>query len=105
MDAHPGAGGAELLDVWAWEDERAGRVRARVFAPALGVEEDEATGSAAILLTAELGRPLTIHQGRGSLIQTTPGPGGTVDVGGRVVMVETRPYRLASTPREREQQR
>ncbi|MFC3298019.1 hypothetical protein ACFOD2_17770 [Clavibacter michiganensis subsp. insidiosus] len=35
-----------------------------MFAPALGVPEDEATGSAALRLTARLGRDLRITQGR-----------------------------------------
>ncbi|RII95900.1 PhzF family phenazine biosynthesis protein, partial [Clavibacter michiganensis subsp. insidiosus] len=38
------------LYAWAWTDEAAGEVRARMFAPALGVPEDEATGSAALRL-------------------------------------------------------
>jgi len=84
--------GEGLLDAWAWEDEDAGRVRCRVFAPALGVIEDEATGAAALRLTAELGRPLLIRQGTGSELRTRPGPGGTVEVGGRVERVETRAY-------------
>ncbi|WP_206540791.1 PhzF family phenazine biosynthesis protein [Nocardiopsis potens] len=79
------------LYAWAWLDEPAGRVRARGFPRRPGgVAEDEATGAAAIVLTAELGRPLDVHQGRASLIRTRPGPGGTVEVGGRVVPVETR---------------
>ena len=41
------------------------RVRARVFPVALGIPEDEATGSAAVRLGALLGRPMRIHQGRG----------------------------------------
>ena len=39
-------------------------VRSRCFSLADGVGEDEATGSAAIMLSAALERPLTIHQGR-----------------------------------------
>ncbi|MCW8221366.1 hypothetical protein H5I60_33595, partial [Streptomyces griseolus] len=91
----PGEG---WLYVWAWEDEAAGRVRARAFprrtetgrtqtgrtdtrgsrsggtgtgtgtgsgADPGGIEEDEATGAAAMLLSARLGRALNIAQGRG----------------------------------------
>ncbi|MDQ1011156.1 hypothetical protein QFZ82_005641 [Streptomyces sp. V4I23] len=104
----PGEG---RLYAWAWEDEAAGRVRARAFprsrpgethhqeqpstAPALvnhgpgrrrddTLVEDEATGAAALLLTDRLGRALNITQGRGSQILTAPGPDGIVEIGGRV---------------------
>jgi predicted PhzF superfamily epimerase YddE/YHI9 len=70
---------------WAWIDEDAGLVRARSFVPEAGIAEDEATGSAALTLVEIVGRrPLEIHQGKGSLLHARPGPGGTVDVGGRV---------------------
>ncbi|MCS0638944.1 PhzF family phenazine biosynthesis protein [Streptomyces sp. LP05-1] len=70
---------------WAWEDEAAGRVRARGFpGRGDGVPEDEATGAAALLLTAALGRALNITQGRGSQLLTAPGPDGTAELGGRV---------------------
>ncbi|PSK96488.1 PhzF family phenazine biosynthesis protein [Murinocardiopsis flavida] len=85
-------GGAAGLHAWAWEDEAAGRVRVRLFAHDLGVVEDEATGSAAMRLCAQLGRPLVIRQGVGSRIDAVPGPGGTVDIGGRVAYLETRDY-------------
>ncbi|MFF0081357.1 PhzF family phenazine biosynthesis protein [Streptomyces canus] len=72
---------------WAWEDEAAGRIRARGFpGRGDGVEEDEATGAAALQLTAELGRALNIVQGAGSQILTAPQPGGWVEVGGRVFL-------------------
>ncbi|MGX4692529.1 PhzF family phenazine biosynthesis protein [Streptomyces sp. JNUCC 63] len=72
---------------WSWEDEAAGRIRARAFpGRGDGIEEDEATGAAALLLTAELGRALNIIQGAGSQILTAPQPGGWVEVGGRVVL-------------------
>lgn len=79
----PGEG---WLYAWAWEDETAGRIRARGFPrrPDGAITEDEATGSAAILLTAELNRALNITQGAGSQILTAPGPDGTVEIGGRV---------------------
>ncbi|AZM52929.1 phenazine biosynthesis protein PhzC/PhzF [Streptomyces sp. WAC 01529] len=75
----------EWIYAWAWEDEAAGRVRARAF-PGRddGITEDEATGAAALLLTHELGRALNITQGRGSQILTAPGPDGEIEVGGRV---------------------
>ncbi|MFF1697113.1 PhzF family phenazine biosynthesis protein [Streptomyces sp. NPDC058257] len=75
----------EWVYAWAWEDEAAGRVRARGF-PGRddGIREDEATGAAALLLCAELGRALNITQGRGSQILAAPGPGGVIEVGGRV---------------------
>jgi predicted PhzF superfamily epimerase YddE/YHI9 len=69
---------------WSWLDEGAGTVRARMFAPALGVAEDEATGAAAVR-SAALGRALEIHQGAGSRLATRPLPDGRVEGGGRVV--------------------
>ncbi|MFD3524679.1 PhzF family phenazine biosynthesis protein [Streptomyces sp. NPDC058653] len=84
----PGEG---WLYAWAWEDESAGRVRARAFPRRDdGIVEDEATGAAALLLTAELGRALNITQGRGSQILTAPGPDGSVEVGGRVRLLPSR---------------
>jgi predicted PhzF superfamily epimerase YddE/YHI9 len=84
--------GHDLAGVWEWEDRGAGRVRARVFAPRLGVEEDEATGAHALRLAARLGRAITIRQGRGSLIFAEPRPDGTVEIGGRTVPVEVREH-------------
>ncbi|MFD0272580.1 PhzF family phenazine biosynthesis protein [Kitasatospora sp. NPDC127111] len=70
---------------WAWQDERAGTVRARAFpGRGDGIDEDEATGAAALLLTAELGRGLTITQGRGSQLVTGVRADGLIEVGGRV---------------------
>ncbi|WP_069885553.1 PhzF family phenazine biosynthesis protein [Streptomyces luteocolor] len=82
----------EWIYAWAWEDEAAGRVRARAF-PGRddGIDEDEATGAAALLLTHELSRALNITQGRGSQILTAPGPGGLIEVGGRVRLTEAGP--------------
>lgn len=83
-EAPPG----KWLYVWAWEDEAAGRVRARAFPRRDdSIDEDEATGAAAMLLSAELGRALNIRQGRGSQILTAPAPDGAVEVGGRVLLV------------------
>jgi predicted PhzF superfamily epimerase YddE/YHI9 len=87
VDALDGApDGLGFVDCWAWEDEAAGRVRARVFAPRYGIAEDEATGAAAVRLVSQLGRPLVIRQGAGSLLRARPGPGGTAEVGGEVVL-------------------
>ncbi|MDX6331837.1 MAG: hypothetical protein QOI83_4220 [Streptomycetaceae bacterium] len=78
----PGEG---WLYAWAWADEATGRVRARAFPRrGDGIVEDEATGAAAIILTAELGIPLDIRQGTGSQLLTRPHPDGSVEVGGRV---------------------
>ena len=84
--------GRDLVGCWAWEDEARGLVRVRVFAPALGVEEDEATGSHAVRLAALLGRSLAIRQGRGSLIRARPLDGGLVEIGGRVRLLEGRSW-------------
>ncbi|MEW1656525.1 PhzF family phenazine biosynthesis protein [Streptomyces sp. NPDC093707] len=78
----PGEG---WLYAWAWEDEAAGTVRARAFPRrGDGIVEDEATGAAALLLTHQLGRPLTIRQGAGSWLFTRPCGDGTIEIGGRV---------------------
>jgi predicted PhzF superfamily epimerase YddE/YHI9 len=79
--AAPSSGSAQ---VWAWQDELQGTVRARVFAPDLGVAEDPATGSAAIVLCSELGRPLSIEQGPGCRIAVRPLEDGLVELSGRV---------------------
>jgi predicted PhzF superfamily epimerase YddE/YHI9 len=79
----------DLVATWAWLDEAAGMVRARVFGPRVGVAEDEATGSAAVRLGASLGRPLDIRQGRASRILARPLDDGWVEIGGRTVLDET----------------
>ncbi|MDX3381076.1 PhzF family phenazine biosynthesis protein [Streptomyces niveiscabiei] len=77
----------EWIYAWAWLDEAAGRVRARAFpGRGDGIDEDEATGAAAILLTDQLGRALNITQGAGSQILTAPQPYGWVEIGGRVLL-------------------
>ncbi|AWW39869.1 PhzF family phenazine biosynthesis protein [Streptomyces cadmiisoli] len=87
VDALPVPPAGEWTYAWAWEDEAAGRVRARGFpGRGEGVVEDEATGTAALLLTARLGRALNIAQGAGSQILTAPQPQGWVEIGGRVVL-------------------
>jgi predicted PhzF superfamily epimerase YddE/YHI9 len=70
---------------WAWIDVDAGTLRVRAFARDQGIPEDEATGSAALQLAAQLNRPIEIHQGRGSLLYARPLPDGRAEVGGRVV--------------------
>jgi predicted PhzF superfamily epimerase YddE/YHI9 len=72
------------LQVWAWQDEDEGRIRARVFAPEFGIVEDPATGSAAIVLCAVLGRSIEIDQGPGCQLLARPLGDGFVEVGGRV---------------------
>jgi predicted PhzF superfamily epimerase YddE/YHI9 len=56
-----------------------------MFAPHLGIREDEATGAGAVRITEHLNRDLTIIQGQGSMIQTVWSPEGWVQVAGRVV--------------------
>jgi predicted PhzF superfamily epimerase YddE/YHI9 len=80
--------------VWAWIDEAAGIVRSRSFPTDLGIAEDEATGIAAVAMGGLLGRPLTIRQGVGSEIAVVPAGDGTVEIGGRVELVERREYPL-----------
>ena len=70
---------------WAWIDEAAGTIRARSFVPAAGIAEDEATGSAALTLAAKLGRPVSIHQGHGSVLLARPGA-DRAEVGGLVTL-------------------
>ncbi len=74
---------------WAWIDEAAGTIRARSFVPKAGIAEDEATGAAAIVLCDQLARPLTIHQGHGSVLLAQP-LDGRVEVGGKVRLTERR---------------
>ncbi|GAA2260994.1 PhzF family phenazine biosynthesis protein [Kitasatospora cystarginea] len=77
----------EWIYAWAWQHEAAGRIRARAFpGRGDGIDEDEATGAAALLLTHRLGRALEITQGRGSQILTRPGADGVIEIGGRVRM-------------------
>ncbi len=91
LDGPPG-GREDEIYLWAWVEETAGTVRSRCFSLADGVGEDEATGSAAIMLAAELERPLEILQGRGSLLHAAPLGEGRAEVGGRVVLDEVREF-------------
>ncbi|MEA2363768.1 MAG: hypothetical protein QOD71_2913 [Thermoleophilaceae bacterium] len=85
-------GGHDHIGAWAWLDERAGTIRARVFPVRYGIEEDEATGAAAVLLCARLGRRIDVRQGRGSRIRARPLDDGYVEVGGRSVLDDVREY-------------
>jgi predicted PhzF superfamily epimerase YddE/YHI9 len=80
----------DMHEFWAWQDEAAGRIRARVFAGSHNIAEDEATGSGALRLIELLNRPLLITQGRGSIIHARPAASGRADVGGRVAKDEVR---------------
>jgi predicted PhzF superfamily epimerase YddE/YHI9 len=84
------------IGMWAWIDQDAGVLRERVFAEPFGIPEDEATGAAAIALTARLGRPLDIRQGRGSRILTRPLDNGMVEIAGRVVLDEVSGYEAST---------
>ena len=77
---------------WAWEDEAEGRLRSRNFIPSFGIAEDPATGSAAVELAAQLGRRILITQGNGCFLDARVGSEGTAEVGGLVVLAETREY-------------
>jgi predicted PhzF superfamily epimerase YddE/YHI9 len=84
--------GSDLIGAWAWIDQPAGVVRARVFPVGIGIAEDEATGAAAQRLAARLDRPIEIRQGRASRIQARPRDAGWVEIGGRSVLEEVREY-------------
>jgi predicted PhzF superfamily epimerase YddE/YHI9 len=86
--------GHDLAAAWAWIDEEAGTIRARVFPVRIGIAEDEATGSAATKLCMRVGRAIDIRQGRGSRILARPGAGGFAEIGGRSAVDEVRDYAL-----------
>jgi predicted PhzF superfamily epimerase YddE/YHI9 len=75
---------------WAWIDEAAGTIRARSFVPGAGIAEDEATGSAALTLSARLNRPIVVHQGHGSVLLARPTREGRAEVAGRVALDEVK---------------
>lgn len=79
---------------WSWIDEAAGTIRARSFVPELGIAEDEATGSAAIGLCARIGRPITVHQGHGSVLICRPLNDGRIELGGAVTLDATREHSI-----------
>ena len=80
--------------VWGWRDEPAGVVAVRFFAPGFGIPEDPATGSAAVMLCATLGRELRITQQGSELFVRPAAQGGFVELGGRVVLDERREFAL-----------
>jgi predicted PhzF superfamily epimerase YddE/YHI9 len=86
--------GEDLGCIWAWIDEDEGTVRSRCFSNDDGVGEDEATGSAAICLAADLDREIEIRQGRGSRLSARSLGDGRAEVGGRVVLDEVREFAL-----------
>jgi predicted PhzF superfamily epimerase YddE/YHI9 len=89
-----GPGGPDATYAWAWIDEDAGTIRSRCFIEEAGIAEDEATGAAAIAIGGILRRPLTIHQGRGSVLEVGPLDDGRVEVGGRVRLDAVRDHPL-----------
>ncbi|MGW7680234.1 PhzF family phenazine biosynthesis protein [Kribbella sp. NPDC054772] len=94
LAAEPASYSAGHTFLWAWQDESAGIIRARAFAPAMNVEEDEATGSAVTQLTAHLARDLLVVQGAGSQLHTTHEPPAHATVGGRVLAAASRTIRI-----------
>jgi predicted PhzF superfamily epimerase YddE/YHI9 len=80
--------------VWAWIDEGAGILRSRYFATDVGILEDEATGAAAVLMGHLIARPITIRQGVGSEIVVRPQADGTIEIGGRVELLDVREHAL-----------
>jgi predicted PhzF superfamily epimerase YddE/YHI9 len=88
LEGHPP--GVDMYAAWAWLDEGAGTVRARVFPLGLGIAEDEATGAAAVQLGGLLGRDIDIRQGHGSRIVARPLEDGSVEIGGRSVLDDVR---------------
>ncbi len=84
----------EVGCIWAWIDEAEGTVRSRCFSHDDGIGEDEATGSAAIVLAATLERDVKIRQGRGSRLDARWIGDGIAEVGGRVVLDEARDFVL-----------
>jgi predicted PhzF superfamily epimerase YddE/YHI9 len=93
VDALAGAPeGYDWAYLWSRIDGSDAAIRARAFATDAGVAEDEATGSAALRLTAHLGHPIEIRQGptAGSLIYARPLDDGRAEIGGVVVLDEVR---------------
>ncbi|MFK4087811.1 PhzF family phenazine biosynthesis protein [Kribbella sp. NPDC020789] len=94
LAADPATHSAGHTYLWSWLSEPEGTIRSRAFAPAMGVPEDEATGSAATQLTALLSRNLHIIQGHGSHLHTTHLPPTHATVGGQVHPAERRTVTL-----------
>ena len=91
----PPRGELDMVAAWAYTDEDAGIVRARVFPVGIGIAEDEATGAAAVQLAARLGREVEIRQGRGSRILARPAGHGRAEIGGRSVLDDVRDHPVA----------
>jgi predicted PhzF superfamily epimerase YddE/YHI9 len=94
LAADPASFSDDHTYLWSWISEEAGTIRSRVFAPTMGIPEDEATGSAATQLTARLARPLHITQGTGSQLLTTLISPTAVTVGGRVAPAPSHTFTL-----------
>lgn len=92
LDANVFADGRHYA--YAWKDQAGGQLRSRMFAPVSGIAEDEATGAAAIRVTARLARNLQITQGMGSEILTALTEGGRIRLGGRTVFDRAMVVRL-----------
>ena len=92
IDALEPTAASEDVYNWAWLDREAGVVRARGFYPSHAIVEDEATGSAALALSVELGREIEVRQGRGSVIAARPLGDGSAEIGGAVAMIERREH-------------
>lgn len=84
--------GHDFVQTWAWADEENGRVRARVFAPRVDIPEDEACGSASLLLAARLRREIEIDHGRGSVVYARSAGDRVAEVGGRVSLDSREPH-------------
>ena len=80
---------------WAWIDPDRGLIRARGLYADHGIAEDEATGAAALALSAALGREIEVLQGVGSVITARPLTDGWAEVGGATALAEERDYVLA----------
>lgn len=76
---------------WAWIDEAIGSVRARMFAPALGITEGQASGAAVVRLATEINRDLIVRQGRDSVLHARLADAGAVWLGGRCIMDASKP--------------
>ena len=48
-------------------------------------------------VAAQLRRPINVRQGRGSVLEARPLEDGRAEVGGRVELVERRPFTLAAS--------
>jgi predicted PhzF superfamily epimerase YddE/YHI9 len=89
----------QRTQLWAWEDEPAGIIRARVFALDFDVVEDEACGSATLMLAAILDRPITVRHGRNSVVLARPSAeAGYAEIGGRVAYAGQRAVPLPIAP-------